>query len=213
MNNITISIIALALVFGGFTLLSSKTGEQSTQQASIIGALENIEDTVETDEVIEKEKESEIMKKEDKEVMEKEVMEKHEDEVMVKEENVVKKEETDMIKGEEVMVKEETMMKKEPGVYADYSVNKVAEAKGDIILFFYAAWCPSCRTLDSDIQASLGDIPDGVTILKLDYDSETELKKRYGVRSQHTMVQVDNTGEKIQLWSGGNTLESIVSKI
>ena len=208
MNNIILSIVALALVFGGFTLLSSGKGQTSNQQASIIGALESEEEVKETEEVMEKENDSEVMEKE-----ENEKMERKDSEVMSKEETVMEKKEEVMTKEEEVQVQSDSAMEKQAGEYSVYSETKLAQAKGDIILFFHAAWCPSCRTLDSDIQASLNDIPDGVTILRLDYDSETELKKKYGVRSQHTMVQVDSTGNKIQSWAGGNSLESLLSKI
>ena len=52
-----------------------------------------------------------------------------------------------------------------------------------------------------------------MTILKLDYDSEIELKEKYGVRIQHTLVQVDNEGNPITGWTGGNRLTDILSKI
>jgi hypothetical protein len=49
--------------------------------------------------------------------------------------------------------------------------------------------------------------------LKVDYESSTELKKKYGVTYQHTLVQVDAQGNMITKWSGGNTLESLLEKI
>ena len=76
-----------------------------------------------------------------------------------------------------------------------------------------SSWCPSCRKLEKDINASLSDIPADVTILKVNYDSEKELKTKYAVTQQHTLVQVDQSGNIINKWSGGNTLESIIGKI
>jgi hypothetical protein len=52
-----------------------------------------------------------------------------------------------------------------------------------------------------------------VTILKTDYDKETELKKKYGVTYQHTLVQVDKSGNMIKKWSGGGTLDNLLSQI
>lgn len=101
----------------------------------------------------------------------------------------------------------------QPGTYADYSAARVAEAEGDIVLFFAASWCPSCRTLDRDIQTNSDNIPSGVTILKVDYDQETDLKQQYAVTYQHTMVQVDNNGNQIMKWSGGNTLSSVIAQL
>jgi len=99
------------------------------------------------------------------------------------------------------------------GSFETYSAEKVTVAEGDIIIFFHATWCPSCRALINDIESNLGSIPAGTTILKADYDTETELKKKYGVTTQHTLVQVDTNGTLIKKWSGGSKLESLLSQI
>lgn len=99
------------------------------------------------------------------------------------------------------------------GVYVDYDDVDISTIDGKIVLDFYASWCPSCRKLEKDIKNSLTDIPEGVTIVKVNYDSETELKQKYGVTRQHTLVQVDQSGNMITKWSGGNTLESIISEL
>lgn len=100
------------------------------------------------------------------------------------------------------------------GSYDLYSPEKIALAEnGDVVLFFHASWCPSCRGLNSDIEKNISTIPSGVTILKIDYDKETELKKKYGVTSQHTLVQVDKDGNLIKKWTGGGKLENLLSQI
>jgi thiol-disulfide isomerase/thioredoxin len=100
------------------------------------------------------------------------------------------------------------------GSYEAYSPEKLARAeKGDVVLFFHASWCPSCRGLNSDIEDNMNSIPEGVSILKLDYDKETELKKKYVVTHQHTLVQVDKDGNLIKKWSGSPNLASLVSEI
>ncbi len=110
--------------------------------------------------------------------------------------------------------KTDTMMKKE-GAYVAYDSSAIAAAAttGQAVLFFHAPWCPTCSALNKDIEGSLSDIPAGLTIFKTDYDSNTELKKKYGVTYQHTLVQVDKNGAMIKKWSGGNTLESVVSQV
>ena len=100
------------------------------------------------------------------------------------------------------------------GSYEAYSEDKIARAAdGTVVLFFHAAWCPSCRALNSNIESNRSSIPTGVSILKTDYDSETELRQKYGVTTQHTLVQVDKDGNLIKKWSGGSTLDSIISQI
>lgn len=101
-----------------------------------------------------------------------------------------------------------------PGSYIAYSADKLAMAEaGDVVIFFHASWCPSCRGLNADIEKNISSIPDGVTILKADYDKETEMKKKYGVTTQHTLVQVDKDGNLIKKWSGGSKLENLLSEI
>lgn len=100
------------------------------------------------------------------------------------------------------------------GSYEEYAPSKIAMAeKGSVVLFFHASWCPSCRSLNSNIEENLSSIPAGVSILKVNYDKEVELKKKYGVTSQHTLVQVDKDGNLIKKWSGGSKLTDLISKI
>jgi len=124
---------------------------------------------------------------------------------------------TMMETGEEKMMDDKEMSVSEgmmQGSYEAYASEKLARATtGDVVLFFHASWCPSCRGLNADIEANLSSIPKGVTILKVDYDKETELKKKYGVTYQHTLVQVDASGNMIQKWSGSPKLSSLVGKI
>ncbi|MCI5051116.1 MAG: thioredoxin domain-containing protein [Candidatus Pacebacteria bacterium] len=100
-----------------------------------------------------------------------------------------------------------------PGDFVKYEDITLASLEGDIVLDFYASWCPSCRRLENDINDSLSDIPSNLTIVQVDYDTETALKNKYAVTKQHTMVQVDNQGNLIKKWSGGSTLESIVDEV
>lgn len=115
----------------------------------------------------------------------------------------------------EMVVEAETNTPSEVvGSYVAYSADKLAMAEtGDVVIFFYAPWCPSCRGLNSDIEQNISSIPAGVTILKIDYDTSTELKKKYGVTTQHTLVQVDKDGNLIKKWSGGSKLENLIAQI
>lgn len=134
------------------------------------------------------------------------------------EDSMMEKPDDAMMKEEDVMMEEKDAMMEDAmssgGIYTDYDASKISFAsKGDVVLFFHAEWCPSCRTLDADINKSLDDIPDDVLILKVDYDTEVELKKAYGVTYQHTLVQVDQDGKLIAKWPGGSTLESILEEL
>ena len=129
------------------------------------------------------------------------MMEKSEDEAMMKDET--------MMKDDAMMEKtEDTMMAK--GSYAAYSSDMLGKTENTVV-FFHANWCPSCRAADAGISA--GIVPENLTILKADYDAETELKKKYGVTTQHTFVLVDAQGEMIKKWVGGTSVDDVVGKL
>jgi thiol-disulfide isomerase/thioredoxin len=111
------------------------------------------------------------------------------------------------------MEKADTMMK--AGSYEAYAPEKVmlASATHDVVLFFRASWCPTCRALDSDIKANLSKIPGSLAILDVNYDNSTALKQKYGVTYQHTFVQVDKDGNLIKKWSGSPTLSALVAEV
>ncbi|MFM2381929.1 MAG: hypothetical protein RLZZ76_696 [Candidatus Parcubacteria bacterium] len=186
MNNIVIGVIAVALGLGGlFAYTSSQKHTQMEEKMEM-----------EAKAMMEKEK----MEVEKKAVEEKAMMEK---EAMMKGE------------GEDAMMKkDEAAMMMKKGSYEAYSASKLALAeKGDVVLFFKASWCPTCKALDADIKANAGSITEGVTILEVNYDTETALKQKYGVTSQHTLVQVDKDGKLISKWSGSPTLAALQTKI
>jgi len=83
-----------------------------------------------------------------------------------------------------------------PGAYVDYSETAIADAQGRVLLFFHAPWCPQCRSVEADILAQ--GVPAGVTIVKIDYDSNQALRQQYGVTLQTTFVEVDATGSPLQ---------------
>lgn len=81
------------------------------------------------------------------------------------------------------------------GSYMPYSSEALSQAKGAILLFFHASWCPQCREIEKTINES--GVPDGVTVLKIDYDTNQALRQKYGVTLQTTFVKVNNLGEKL----------------
>jgi thiol-disulfide isomerase/thioredoxin len=81
------------------------------------------------------------------------------------------------------------------GMYLPYSSEAVAAAKGKVLLFFHAPWCPQCRAIEQSIEED--GVPSDVTILKVDYDSNQALRQKYGVTLQTTFVKVDSQGNKL----------------
>lgn len=83
------------------------------------------------------------------------------------------------------------------GQYIEYSDDLLTNSTlGTKILFFHASWCPQCRELEDSIE--MGDIPSGVTIIKVDYDDNQSLRSRYGVTIQTTLIKIDNEGNLLE---------------
>jgi thioredoxin 1 len=101
-----------------------------------------------------------------------------------------------------------------PGTYitlADYRGNEAMYANGDVVLFFHADWCPTCQATEEDLTANAAAIPPGLTIVKVDYDDSDDLKRQYGVTTQHTYVQVDPDGNELAKWTGSMTSADIAA--
>jgi hypothetical protein len=50
--------------------------------------------------------------------------------------------------------------------------------------------------LDADIKQK--GVPEGVAIIKVDYDTSQKLRQKYGVTLQTTIVRVDDNGELVK---------------
>lgn len=101
-----------------------------------------------------------------------------------------------------------------PGTYitlAEYAGNEAMY--DDVVLFFHADWCPTCQGTEKDLTENAAAIPAGLTIVKVDYDSETDLRQKYGVTTQHTFVHVDESGTELAKWSGSMTGADIAAAI
>lgn len=101
-----------------------------------------------------------------------------------------------------------------PGVYAAYNADVVAGSDAEhILLFFHATWCPSCRALDNDIVANADNIPAGVEMYKVDYDTATDLRRQYGITTQHSIIEITASGEAESDISHPLTLEGVLATI
>ena len=78
-----------------------------------------------------------------------------------------------------------------PAQYTDYTTATFNQARQDnknVVLFFHANWCPTCRALDREITDGLSRLPANTEILKIDYDNAGDLRREYSIRQQHTLV-------------------------
>lgn len=82
------------------------------------------------------------------------------------------------------------------GAYIEYKDGSIENTAGTKLLFFHASWCPQCRALESDIEEK--GVPSGVSILKVDYDTNQDLRQKYGITIQATVVKVDDNGNLLK---------------
>ncbi len=78
------------------------------------------------------------------------------------------------------------------GQYLDYK--DVGRATGQRVLFFHAPWCSQCRSIEKGIKSDGVPSGIGISIVKVDYDSNQSLRQKYGVKLQTSFVKVDAQG-------------------
>lgn len=93
--------------------------------------------------------------------------------------------------------------------YVEYSASAIDEAEGQPILFFHAVWCSQCVQLERDIKRN--GVPEGFTFIQVDFDENQELRQKYGVTIQTTLLKIDENGEEIDRYVPYNepTLEAV----
>jgi thiol-disulfide isomerase/thioredoxin len=92
-----------------------------------------------------------------------------------------------------------------------YSAEALAAAERagqPLALHFHADWCPTCRAQDKVLQSLKDEKGLDLTVYTVDYDSERNLKKRFNVRVQSTMVVLKGSKEVARV-AGDTTVEGI----
>ena len=102
------------------------------------------------------------------------------------------------------------------GKYSEYNQTvlnqRLSEGK-KVVLFFHAAWCPTCRSADKNIRSSIDSIPPDVALLKVNYDKEKALKNKYGVSYQHTFIQLAKDTSAVTKFQGSRTVPAILANL
>ena len=97
--------------------------------------------------------------------------------------------------------------------YETYLAAPANYAETEVVLFFNAYWCSTCKVARDNFEASIQDIPKNVTIVLANFDEDTELRKKYGVIVQHTFIHVDSEGNDLQRWYGSTLVSEISEKV
>ncbi len=80
--------------------------------------------------------------------------------------------------------------------YSAQTLAKLQATDKPVALHFHADWCPTCRAQDKSLEALKTDATLPVTVLTVNYDKESELKKQLHIQTQSTFVVYHGAAEK-----------------
>lgn len=83
--------------------------------------------------------------------------------------------------------------------FSPQALSDAEKAGQPVALHFHADWCPTCRAQDKALESMKAEKGLDLTILTVNYDTEKDLKKRFGVKMQSTMVVLKGTKEVARL--------------
>ena len=88
-------------------------------------------------------------------------------------------------------------IEEESGQYLPYAEGVIGNGRQSV-LFFWASWCPYCKTNDERLKKWEDDGLLDFNAYKVNYDTESDLKNRYGVVNQDTHILIDGDGDEIR---------------
>ena len=96
--------------------------------------------------------------------------------------------------------------------YEELNINNFEEKIKDknVIVDFYAPWCPPCKILASNLEDFDVVKPDNVEIFKVNIDDQLVLAKKYGVSKLPTMVYFKN-GKPVKDYVGVLSVEELTA--
>ncbi len=84
--------------------------------------------------------------------------------------------------------------------YSAEALQKAQEEGGESLIEFYASWCPTCWRQHSSLKKVSNDSKfEKVTFFEADYDDSDELKNKFGVSRQSTLIIVKGDKEIARL--------------
>ncbi|GMU59874.1 MAG: hypothetical protein AMXMBFR34_16370 [Myxococcaceae bacterium] len=105
------------------------------------------------------------------------------------------------------------------GVATAPAKKPLREVKSLTLLYFQAAWCPSCKRLDAGgALEAVKQAEPHLTVQVVDVDTEVPVLERYGVEVTPTLILVDADGfplarPKVDLDDGKATAERILQAV
>ncbi len=90
--------------------------------------------------------------------------------------------------------------------------NEIIKSSKPTLVDFYAIWCSPCKMMSPIIEQTKKDLGSDATILKIDIDKNSDVARKYGIRSIPTLV-LFKEGEIVWRQSGVPTKSLIVESV
>lgn len=73
--------------------------------------------------------------------------------------------------------------------YTQDRLDALNKAGQPVLVFVYAEWCPTCRAQEAVLEKLLPTTEfNGITTLRVDFDTQRQVVKAFGVRYQSTLI-------------------------
>jgi thioredoxin 1 len=95
-----------------------------------------------------------------------------------------------------------------------YSADALASAEKagqPVALHFRADWCPTCRAQDKALQSLKSEKGLDITVLSVNYDTEKDMKRRFRINSQSTLVVLKGDKESARLVGDTSSLNIMMA--
>ena len=85
-------------------------------------------------------------------------------------------------------------------------------AQGMVLADFWASWCSSCKMLGTILEQAAKDMPENLTIVKIDVDDAQELASKLGVVTLPTLILYKD-GAVVKTVSGMQTRAKLIDLV
>jgi thioredoxin 1 len=90
--------------------------------------------------------------------------------------------------------------------------NEIINSDKPTLVDFYADWCGPCKAMSPIIEQTKQELGSDATILKINVDNNTDVAKKYGIRSIPTLI-IFKEGNVVWRQSGIPQKELIVETV